>query len=183
MDSYQEYCLRTACAHQNVQHRFFRVEPSHRHDAVIDDYLEGTTLRDLVDIRENQAYNAFVSMVGGFTNLEENGYDILSKEYKRELKYAAGNLMKIQLRQMVDDSVKTFTNFFRGFPTFAQLKKRLPGFKPLRQHQQSPHNYDPIGVKAREEMKREDRKNRNTGDQTMNKRLAEQLEKRQKEAE
>ena len=98
MDMYQEYCLRTACTHQNVLHRFFRVEPCFRHDAVVDDYLESTTLEELVDIRECDAYIAFVSMVGGFTNYEENGYDILSKEYKRELKYAAGNLMRIQLR-------------------------------------------------------------------------------------
>ena len=98
MDMYQEYCLRTACAHQNVMHRLLRVEQSFHHDAVIDDYLEETTLDDLIDIRESDAYIAFVSMVGGFTNYEENGYDILSKEYKRELKYAAGNLMKIQLR-------------------------------------------------------------------------------------
>ena len=58
-------------------------------------------------------------MVGSYTNYEENGYEILSKEYKRELKYAAGNLMRIQLRQMVDESVRTFTNFFTGFKTFA----------------------------------------------------------------
>ena len=51
-------------------------------------------------------------MVGGFTNYEENGYDILSKEYKRELKYASGNLMRIQLRQMVDESISTFVNNF-----------------------------------------------------------------------
>ena len=111
--------MRTACTHQNVLHRFFRVEPCFRHDAVIDDYIEQTKLDDLVDIRECDAYIAFVSMVGGFTNYEENGYDILSKEYKRELKYAAGNLMRIQLRSMIDDSVQTFTNFFRGFKTFA----------------------------------------------------------------
>ena len=60
--------------------------------------MENTQLADLVDVRESDAYMAFVSMVGGFTNYEENGYGILSKEYKRELKYAAGNLMAIQLR-------------------------------------------------------------------------------------
>ena len=98
MDVYQEYCLRTASAHQNVLLRFFRVESSSKHDAVIDDYMENTQLADLVDVRESDAYMAFVSMVGGFTNYEENGYGILSKEYKRELKYAAGNLMAIQLR-------------------------------------------------------------------------------------
>ena len=71
-------------------------------------------------------------MVGGFTNYEENGYDILSKEYKRELKYASGNLMRIQLRQMVDESISTFVNFIKGFKTFAKLKKEVPSMKPLR---------------------------------------------------
>ena len=127
--------MRTASVHQNVLHRFFRVEPSSQHDAVVDDYNEGTTLDDLIDIRESDAYIAFVSMVGGFTNYEENGYDILSKEYKRELKYAAGNLMRIQLRQMVDDSVKTLLNFFRGFKTFEQLKEKSQNFGPLRLHE------------------------------------------------
>ena len=62
---------------------------------MIDDFLESTTLHDLVDIRESDAYVAFVHMMGDYTNYEENGYEILSKEYKRELKYAAGNLMRI----------------------------------------------------------------------------------------
>ena len=132
MDQYQEYCLRTACAHQNVLHRFFRVEPTHRHDAVIDEYIENTSLDDLVDIRETDAYIAYVQMVGTCTNFEENGYEILSKEYKKELKYAAGNLMRIQLRQMIDESVRTFTNFFTGFKTFAQLKNKVPQVRPLR---------------------------------------------------
>ena len=74
-------------------------------------------------------------MVGGFTNYEENGYDILAKAYKRELKYAAGNLMKIQLRQMVDDSVLTLSNFFQGFKTYSKLKKTLPAFRPMRVHE------------------------------------------------
>lgn len=34
-------------------------------------------------------------MIGGFINFEENGYEGLAKEYKRELKYASGNLMKL----------------------------------------------------------------------------------------
>lgn len=81
-----------------------------------------------MDIRESYAYIAFVEMVNGYTKYEENGYDILSKEYKRELKYASGNLMRIQLRQMVDESVNTLTNFFKGFKTFAQLSKEVPTF-------------------------------------------------------
>ena len=147
MDVYQEYCLRTACAHQNVLHRFFRVESCQRHDAVIDDYLENTAMEDLVDIRECDAYIAFVSMVGSFTNYEENGYEILSKEYKKELKYAAGNIMRIQLRQMVDESVNTLVNFLKGFKTFSKLKQKMSEFdpprqfEPLRKFDQDPQKY------------------------------------------
>lgn len=64
-------------------------------NAVPDDYENEIEVEDLVDVRENSAYIAFVSMIGGYINFEENGYEILAKEYKRELKYAAGNLMKI----------------------------------------------------------------------------------------
>ena len=95
---------------------------------MIDDFLEGITLDDLVDIRESDSYVAFVQMMGDCTNYEENGYEILSREYKRELKYAAGNLMRIQLRKLVDESVRTFTNFFKGFKTFEQLKTKVLSF-------------------------------------------------------
>ena len=102
MDLYQQYALRTAAVHQHVPRKLFRVEANFKLDAVVQDFLEDTTLEKLVDIRECPSYIAFVSMVGGFTNYEENGYEILSKVYKRELKYAAGNLMRLQLRQMLD---------------------------------------------------------------------------------
>ena len=86
---------------------------------------------------------------------------------------------------MIDDSVQTFTNFFRGFKTFAQLKQKLPGFVPLRTHEQNPHNYEPIGLKAREEMKEKKAKEalNPNANQPINKRLAEQLKRRQNEAD
>lgn len=57
-------------------------------------------------------------MLGGKTNLQVNGYENLDKKYKRELKHGAGNLLKIQLREIVDRSVAEFVNFFSAFPTF-----------------------------------------------------------------
>lgn len=83
----------------------------------------------MIDIRENSAYIAFVSMIGGYINFEENGYDILAKEYKRELKYAAGNLMRVQLREMVDKSVDGLLNFFKGFISLDKIMKQS---QPLR---------------------------------------------------
>ena len=101
--------MRTASVLKNVQIKNFRSEKYFNLDSVIEDFEEHVSLEDLVDIRECPAYIAFVSMVGGYTNFEENGYSILNKTFKKELKYAAGNLMQIQLRQMVDDSVQTLT--------------------------------------------------------------------------
>jgi hypothetical protein len=57
------------------------------------DFLEDSVINKLSDIRDNLAYIEFVRRLGGTINWEENGYETLSKEFKRELKYAAGNLM------------------------------------------------------------------------------------------
>ena len=98
MDAYQQYCMRTASVLKNVQIKNFRIEPNFKLDSVIQDFEANIGLDDLVDIRECPSYIAFVSMIGGFTNFEDNGYQILNKTYKKELKYASGNLMQIQLR-------------------------------------------------------------------------------------
>lgn len=50
---------------------------------------------------------------------------------------------------MVDESVNTLANFFKGFKTFGQLKAKMPNFVPLRKFEQNPHNFDPIGLKNR----------------------------------
>lgn len=74
---------------------YFLTEEGFEVNAIPENYDNDVEVEDLVDVRENSAYIAFVSMIGGYINFEENGYEILAKEYKRELKYAAGNLMKI----------------------------------------------------------------------------------------
>ena len=91
----QRYFTRTATVHQNVHLNYFMLEDGMEMGAIPDAYRDELELEDLVDVRENSAYIAFVSMIGGYINFEENGYDILAKEYKRELKYSAGNLMKL----------------------------------------------------------------------------------------
>lgn len=101
-------------------------------DAIPDSYRNELELEDLVDIRENSAYIAFVSMIGGYINFEENGYEILAREYKRELKYAAGNLMRLQMREVIDKSIETIHNFYKGFLTYDKLKKAVDN-KTLRQ--------------------------------------------------
>ena len=99
---------------------------------MINNLHESTELKDLVDIRQSPSYISFIKIIGSYINLDENGYEGLAKEYKRELKYAAGNLMRLQLREMVQNSVSTFCNFFTGFKTFEELRKSNPSFLPLR---------------------------------------------------
>lgn len=100
----------------------FRTEDEQRLGAVIHDLMDSTELKDLYDVRQSPAYISFVQIIGSFINLEENGYEGLAKEYKRELKYAAGNLMSLHLREMVQNSVETFCNFFDGFKTYEELR-------------------------------------------------------------
>jgi hypothetical protein len=68
-------------------------------------FYENYDLDSLADIRNSSQYRAFVSAIGGVCNLNENGYNILAKQYKRELKYTAGNLMKLHLREVVNRSI------------------------------------------------------------------------------
>ena len=53
---------------------------------------------ELQDIRENSAHISFVAMIGGYIDFNEYGYKILAKDFKREIKYSAGNLLQIQMR-------------------------------------------------------------------------------------
>jgi hypothetical protein len=90
-------------------------------DSMLTHLYNDIELDELVDIRENSAYVAYVQLIGGYVNFEEDGYDILAKEYKRELKYSGGNLMKIQLREIVDRSIKEAVDFFTSIPEFEEF--------------------------------------------------------------
>ena len=87
-------------------------------NSMLDNLLNTVEMDDLVDIRENSAYVSFVQLIGGYINFEEDGYEILAKEYKRELKYSGGNLIEIQLREMIDRSILEVVDFFEAFPAF-----------------------------------------------------------------
>jgi hypothetical protein len=87
------------------------------------DLHETDTLEELRDLRENVPYQKFVKKLGLNLNLGQNGYENLKKEYKTELKYAAGNLMHLQLRSVINRSIKVFVSFFKGFKTYGQLQQ------------------------------------------------------------
>lgn len=115
----QAYYMRAAAVHSNVHLHYFLNEKGLECTDVpaMADLNEEAALRDLADIRDCTAYRAFQGLIGGQLELKENGYEALSKEQRRELKFAAGNLMQYQLREIVDRSVKTLRNFFKGFLT------------------------------------------------------------------
>lgn len=108
-------------------------------DAMLTHLFNDIDMEELVDIRENSAYVAFVQLIGGYINYEEDGYDILAKEYKRELKYSGGNLLAIQLREIVEKSAKEFTEFFTKIPDFSVFKGCFREAEELHQRASSKH--------------------------------------------
>ena len=93
--------------------------------SMLEDLYNDIEMDELIDIRENSAYIAFVQLIGGYINYEEDGYEILAKEYKRELKYAGGNLMELQLREIINRSVQEIVDFFETFPSFNAFEERF----------------------------------------------------------
>jgi len=133
MTPLQAYYMRAAAVHQNVHlHYYLDEEGLESTDAPAPaDGCEDVRLRDLADIRDCSAYRAFVSLGGGQVDLNEDGYKSLAKEDRQELKFVGGNLMGLQLREVVDRSVRKLRNFFGGFLTLDQLKDAVGG-QPLR---------------------------------------------------
>jgi hypothetical protein len=125
--------MRSAAVIQNIHLSYFLNEDGLECTDVLsaEDLLEGGGIKDLADIRDNHAYRAFVNLVGGSLDLKENGYKALVKSFRRDIKQSGGILMEKQLRTVVDRSLVTLRNFFRGFLTLNQLKEEV-GNKPLR---------------------------------------------------
>ena len=73
--------------------------------ALMDDFIETLSKEELIDIRDNQAYINHVRNLKGTINFSEDGYKSLTKEYRVELKYAAGNLLQLQMRQVIEKSL------------------------------------------------------------------------------
>ena len=131
----QAYYMRSASVHQNVHLQYYVNEKGLESTDILDPahLCEDVTDKDLVDIRDSPAYHAYLALAGGGeVNYRQNGYKALNKQYRREIKFAGGNLMEIQLREIVSRSVRTLGNFFKGFLTLEELKKAVGG-KTIRQ--------------------------------------------------
>ena len=84
-------------------------------EALIEDKIDVVEKEELLDIRESQAYINYVRFLKGTINYNDDGYKSLTKEYRTELKYSAGNLMCIQMRAVVEQSIDLIYKFFRRF--------------------------------------------------------------------
>jgi len=133
MTPLQAYYMRSAAVIQNVHLNYFLNEDGLECTDILgaEDLQERVSVRDLADIRENLAYRSFVNMVGGSIDLKENGYKALDKAFRREIKQSAAILMENQLRGVIDRTLNTLRNFFKGFLTLEQLKEET-GSTPLR---------------------------------------------------
>lgn len=92
-----QYNLFTSHVHQNVHVSDLFYDKDFSLDALplsADALNENLCLEDLLDIRQTPAYLRFVKSLGQNVNLSANGYEHLDKQYKRELKFSAGNLIQ-----------------------------------------------------------------------------------------
>lgn len=96
MTPLQAYYMRAAAVHQNVHLHYFLNEEGQECTDVMSasDWQEDVGLRQLPDIRDCSAYRSYIGIIGGDLDLSTNGYEELSKEQRRELKFAAGNMMQ-----------------------------------------------------------------------------------------
>ena len=124
MTPLQAYYMRSAAVIQNIHLSYFLNEEGMECTDILGegDLLEGAGIKDLSDIRDSHSYRAFVKLVGGSLDLKENGYKALTKPFRRDIKQSAGILMETQLRTVIDRTITTLRNFFKGFLTLEQLK-------------------------------------------------------------
>ncbi len=84
-------------------------------EALIEDKIDVVEREELLDIRESQAYINYVRFLKGTINYNDDGYKSLTKEYRTELKYSAGNLMCIQMRSVIEQTIDLIYKFFHRF--------------------------------------------------------------------
>ena len=100
----QKYCFRTAASLNNVNLKMFQHEPGFEFDSVpqqraeLDETAETFELKD---IRESLAYQQHAKNERQTIDLTKNGYKKLPKEFRTEIKYAAGQLMSREMRKAV----------------------------------------------------------------------------------
>lgn len=119
MSPLQRYYFRAASLHQNVPVSYFLNEEGLESTDILsmDALLPRMSLQELPDVRDCSAYRAYARDIGTTLDLGVNGYKELSKDQRGELKFAATQIMKQQLKETIDRSVSSLRNFLVGFLT------------------------------------------------------------------
>lgn len=93
--------------------------PEYAYSSIIDmnakEFLNIVQKEELEDIRESAAYQNYVRFLHGTVNFDDDGYKLLTKEYRTELKYSAGNLMHLQMRAAIEQTLQLVTKYFKRF--------------------------------------------------------------------
>jgi len=89
--------------------------------AIIDDTIDIVEKVELEDIRESTAYQNYVKFLHGTINFDDDGYKSLTKEYRTELKYCAGNLVCIQMRKVIEQTLELILKYFQKFETASPI--------------------------------------------------------------
>ena len=159
MSKLQQYYMRSASVHRNVPLRIFENEKGMESTEILDQskLYHNITEKELFDIRDSPAYHAYVALIsGGDVNYNKNGYKALAKPYRQEIKFVAGNLMEVQLREIITKSVQTLGNFIKGFLTLEELKA-VTG-KPIRKIRPLVRTLSQTSSQAAEKADEENRK-------------------------
>ena len=98
------------------------LEDEYSPSALIEDVIDVVEKEELLDIRESQAYINYVRFLKGTVNYNDDGYKALTKEYRTELKYCAGNLMCMQMRMVIERSIELIFKYFKRFETTVPIQ-------------------------------------------------------------
>jgi len=91
------------------------------------DFWTNVTFDDFLDIRINPAYYAYnIILKKNKLDLSINEYDILSVEEKLKLNQSVTTYVTVFFREIVDKSIKDFSNFFFGFKYVDDIIKEIP---------------------------------------------------------
>ena len=82
--------------------------------------------KDLIDIRDSSAYRFHAMYNGETICFDDNGYKLLNKEVRKNLRTSVGILLGLQLRQKVEESLKKMEDMFLNIKRIGDFEKEIP---------------------------------------------------------
>ena len=87
---------------------------------------------ELEDIRNTDAYQKYIKLFEANIDYKEDSYKSLSKEFRSELKYAAGNLMRLQMREVIERTLELTSKYFKPFDTTKLIELDITSLKQIK---------------------------------------------------